>query len=83
MRISLADTGHGLEFEVTDNGPGFDPAAVTASGLRTMNDRLAALGGSCKVDSSPSRGTTVTGRIGLADQMAGTAGAMPLNARMG
>jgi len=83
VRISLADTGHGLEFEVTDNGPGFDPAAVTASGLRTMNDRLAALGGSCKVDSSPSRGTTVTGRIGLADQMAGTAGAMPLNARMG
>jgi signal transduction histidine kinase len=83
VRISLADTGHGLEFEVTDNGPGFDPAAVTASGLRAMNDRLAALGGSCQVDSSPGRGTTVTGRIGLADQMAGTADAVPLTARIG
>jgi signal transduction histidine kinase len=83
VRISLADTGHGPEFEVTDNGPGFDPAAVAASGLRNMSDRLTALGGSCQVDSSPGRGTTVTGRIGLAGQMAGNAGAVPLTGRMG
>jgi signal transduction histidine kinase len=83
VRISLADTGHGPEFEVTDSGPGFDPAAATnGSGLRNMSDRLAALGGSCQVDSSPSRGTTVTGRIGLADQMAGNAGAVPLTGLM-
>jgi signal transduction histidine kinase len=80
--IILADTGQGPEFEVTDNGPGFDPAAVAASGLRNMSDRLAALGGSCQVDSSPCRGTTVTGRTGLADQMAGNAGAVPLTGRM-
>jgi signal transduction histidine kinase len=68
VRISLADTGHGPEFEVTDNGLGFDPAAATnGSGLRNMSDRLAALGGYCRVDSSPGRGTTVTGQIGLAD----------------
>ena len=83
VRISLADTGHGPEFEVTDNGPGFDPAAVAASGLRNMSDRLAALGGSCHVDSSPGRGTTITGRIGLAGQMAANAGAVPLTGRMG
>ena len=83
VRISLADTGHGPKFEVTDNGPGFDPAAVAASGLRNMSDRLAALGGSCQVDSSPGQGTTVTGRIGLADQMAGNAGVVPLTARIG
>ena len=83
VRISLADTGHGPEFEVTDSGPGFDPAAATnGSGLRNMSDRLAALGGSCQVDSSPGRGTTVTGRIGLADQMAGNAGAVPLTGLM-
>jgi signal transduction histidine kinase len=79
VRISLADTGHGPELEVTDSGPGFDPAAATnGSGLRNMSDRLAALGGSCQVDSSLGRGTTVTGRIGLADQMAENAGAVPL-----
>jgi signal transduction histidine kinase len=83
VRISLADTGHGPQFEVTDNGPGFDPAAVAASGLRNMSDRLAALGGSCRVDSTPGRGTTVTGRIGLAGQMAANAGAVPLTGRMG
>jgi signal transduction histidine kinase len=83
VRISLSDTGQGPEFEVTDNGPGFDPAAVAASGLRNMSDRLAALGGSCQVDSSPGRGTTVTGRIGLAGQMATNAGAVPLTGRIG
>ena len=84
VRISLADTGHGPEFEVTDNGPGFDPATAPAgSGLRNMSDRLAALGGSCKVDSSPGRGTSVTGRIGLANQIAANAGAVPLTGRTG
>ena len=34
VRISLADTGHGRKFEVTDDGPGFDPAATT-SGIGT------------------------------------------------
>ena len=83
VRISLADTGHGPEFEVTDSGPGFDPAAATnGSGLRNMSDRLAALGGSCQVDSCPGRGTTVTGRIGLADQLAGNARAVPLSGLM-
>jgi signal transduction histidine kinase len=84
VRISLADTGHGPEFEVTDNGPGFDPATAPAgSGLRNMSDRLAALGGSCQVDSSPGRGTTITGRMWSADQMATNAGAVPLTGRMG
>jgi signal transduction histidine kinase len=82
VRISLADAGHGAQFEVTDNGPGFDPATVAASGLRNMSDRLAALGGSCQVDSSPGRGTTVTGRIGLDDQIARNADAVPLTGHM-
>ena len=41
----------------TDDGPGFDPAAAAhGSGLRNMSDRLAALGGSCQVDSCPGPG---------------------------
>jgi signal transduction histidine kinase len=48
-----------------------------------MSDRLAALGGSCQIDSSPGRGTTVAGRIGLTAAPAGNAGALPLTSRMG
>jgi signal transduction histidine kinase len=82
-RIGLADSGGEIMFTVADDGPGFDPAAAAdGTGLRNMSDRLTALGGSCQVDSSPSRGTTVTGRIGLADQMAGDARAVPLTGLM-
>ena len=63
VRVSLADTGHGPEFEVADDGPGFDPAAVARSGLRNASDRLAAVGGSCRVDSGPGRGD----RVGTAE----------------
>ena len=79
VRISLAGDRGQITFMVTDDGPGFDPAAVPAgSGLRNMSDRLAALGGSCQIDSGPGRGTTVAGRVGFADAPAGPAGAVPL-----
>jgi signal transduction histidine kinase len=64
VRISLAEDGAEVAFTITDDGPGFDPAAPTnGAGLRNMSDRLAALGGSCQVESGPGRGTTVAGRI--------------------
>jgi signal transduction histidine kinase len=75
VRVRLADTGHGPEFEVADDGPGFDPAATTGSGLRNMGDRLAALGGSCRVDSFPGRGTTVAGRVMIPGAVPLTGGA--------
>ena len=84
VRVSLAEDRGQVMFTVTDDGPGFDPAAVAAgSGLRNMSDRLAALGGSCQVDSCPGRGTTVAGRIGLPGPVAGNGGAVPLPGRMG
>ena len=77
VRISLAGDQRQVMFTVADDGPGFDPARpATGSGLRNMSDRLAALGGSCQVDSRPGRGTSVTGHIGFAD-------AVPLARRMG
>jgi signal transduction histidine kinase len=48
-----------------------------------MSDRLAALGGSCQVDASPGRGTTVAGRIGTGRLVAGNAGDVPVAGHMG
>jgi signal transduction histidine kinase len=62
--IRLSIEGDRLVFRVEDDGVGFD-AVVTpyGSGLQNMADRLAALGGSVRIESTPGRGTTVTGLI--------------------
>jgi signal transduction histidine kinase len=53
-----------LEFSVTDDGAGFDPASSGyGTGLQGMADRLAALGGELRVRSQPGQGTTVTGQL--------------------
>ena len=93
VRVSLAEDEGQVVFSVTDDGPGFDPATAPAgTGLRNMGDRLAALGGSCQIDSSPGRGTSIGGRIGIGVPMAGDSGdapaarnaaALPLAGRMG
>jgi signal transduction histidine kinase len=84
VRVSLAGAGSGVAFTIADDGPGFEPAAVTdGTGLRNMSDRLAALGGSCQVDSRPGRGTTVAGRIGSGVPQAGNAGGAPPPANAG
>lgn len=55
-----------LLFEVADTGVGFDPAAVTKSaGFTNMQDRVGAIGGSVRIDSSPGRGTKVSGAVPL------------------
>ena len=64
-RVSLAGDAGSLCFEVADDGPGFDPAAVRGSGLQNMTDRLAALGGTMSIRSRPGAGTTVAGRVPL------------------
>jgi signal transduction histidine kinase len=58
---------HGaLEFRVSDDGVGFDPAARRdGNGLTNLRDRLAALGGHAEIVSAPGRGTTVRGQIPL------------------
>jgi signal transduction histidine kinase len=57
-----------LRFVVVDDGRGFDQAAVSGSGLQGVTDRLAAIGGTFRVDSSPGRGTTVTGEVPVGAQ---------------
>jgi signal transduction histidine kinase len=58
---------------VEDDGVGFDADSVTAPtraggrlGLFGMRERVALVGGTLTVESSPGRGTTVIARISLA-----------------
>jgi signal transduction histidine kinase len=74
---ATADRAH-LTFEVADDGQGFDPATVRASGsgLQNIADRLAAVGGRMAIDSRPGRGTAVSGSVPLdASRHVRTAGA--------
>jgi signal transduction histidine kinase len=65
--VRLSQTGGAVRFEVSDDGRGFDPAAVTnhRSGLQNMTDRIGALGGELEIASTPTTGTTVTGTVPL------------------
>jgi signal transduction histidine kinase len=64
--IAITDDGGELRFRVSDDGPGFDPEAVSAgSGLANMQDRVGALDGTLAVASEPGDGTVVEGRIPL------------------
>jgi signal transduction histidine kinase len=62
-----ADAGN-LSFEISDSGRGFDPKDTwQGSGIVNMRDRIGALGGELQVHTAPGRGTTVRGRIPIAD----------------
>jgi signal transduction histidine kinase len=53
-----------LYFEVADHGPGFDPGTVNrGQGLINMADRLAALGGAARWESSPGAGARIGGSV--------------------
>jgi signal transduction histidine kinase len=65
--VRLDQRGGYLDFEVADDGVGFDPSAAGyGTGTQGMADRLAALGGELVVTSSPGAGTKVTGKIPVA-----------------
>jgi signal transduction histidine kinase len=62
--VALSCAGRQLEFTVADDGAGFDAASAShGTGLQGMADRLAAAGGTLRVDSVPGLGTTVSGRL--------------------
>jgi signal transduction histidine kinase len=62
--VTLSRQNGELQFEVADDGRGFDPGATEAnSGLQNMTDRIGAVGGRLSVRSAPGAGTTVSGRI--------------------
>lgn len=54
-----------IEFQVRDNGRGFDTSAPTrpTGGVQNIIDRVGALGGCVAVHSGPGKGTVITGSI--------------------
>jgi signal transduction histidine kinase len=68
VNVRLSATDGNLTFEVVDDGTGFDPASTAyGTGLQGMADRLEAIGGRLKVTSAPGAGTTITGRVRVAE----------------
>ncbi len=62
VRVALR-FGDAATLEVADNGRGFAVEAVTGNGLPGMRERLAALGGTVRIESAPGRGTCVTASV--------------------
>ncbi|MFN2463536.1 MAG: histidine kinase [Candidatus Dormibacteria bacterium] len=64
--ITLTGTSDSLDFEVADDGAGFDPEGVArGSGLQNIEDRLDAIGGTLTLQSRPGDGTRLSGRLPL------------------
>ena len=64
VSVHAWDTARALHFTVSDTGCGFDPNRTpTGAGLSNMHDRIAAVGGTLTVDSRPSRGARLHGRV--------------------
>jgi two-component system NarL family sensor kinase len=58
----------GVALQVTDDGQGFDSEAVHSHperglGLRSMRERLAAIGGQLQVESRPGHGTQIEAEV--------------------
>jgi signal transduction histidine kinase len=66
--IALSCPSSHLQFTVTDDGTGFDTATAThGTGLLGMADRLAAAGGTLRINSAPGSGTTISGRLPVSE----------------
>jgi signal transduction histidine kinase len=75
--IECEPSGGDLVIDIEDDGAGFDPGEVATSpdtqrglGLLGMRERVELLGGSVKVDSAPGRGTHVSVRVPLPQEVA-------------
>jgi signal transduction histidine kinase len=66
VQLRLWTESGGLLFSVTDDGPGFDPAAARRGhGFVNMADRLGAIGGTVRWDSRPGHGAAISGSVPL------------------
>ncbi len=66
VQIELAHEPGVLRFSVRDDGDGFaGDAAAAGTGMANMHHRISAVGGSLVVDSTPGRGTMLSGQVPL------------------
>jgi signal transduction histidine kinase len=68
ITIRLRRTGSWVRLEIADDGVGFDPATVAATGgmgLRGIAERVAQLGGVFALESAPGMGTRLNVEIAL------------------
>ena len=62
--VALGEESGTVRFEVADDGVGFDPERHPAgAGLVNIGDRLAAVGGQLRIDSTPGSGTRISGEV--------------------
>jgi signal transduction histidine kinase len=72
-RVSVLNGGPTMEVQVSDDGAGFEPAAVEAGqgngrqhfGLCTMRERAESIGAELRLESTPGAGTCVRVRLAL------------------
>jgi signal transduction histidine kinase len=68
--IAVREDDGGLLFEVVDDGAGFDASDARGGvGLTNMRDRVGAVGGTVRLESTVGGGTTLAGLIPLGDQL--------------
>lgn len=61
VTVTLGASSNGLRIEVADDGRGFDPATAAAGvGLKSMRERVEAVGGELSVNSAPGQGVRVS-----------------------
>ena len=67
--VALNHTNGSLEFQVADDGTGFDLIGVSGVGLTAVTDRLDALTGKLRIHTEPGNGTTLTGSIPVSPEV--------------
>ena len=70
--ITLGATEHDVRIEISDDGRGFEPAAVVGAGygLAVMRGRVEESGGTVEVESTPGRGTRIQVLVPAAAEVA-------------
>jgi signal transduction histidine kinase len=66
VEVTVKEEAGGLVFSVVDDGPGFDATvARRGHGYINMSDRVGAIGGTVRWDSSPGEGARIVGSVPL------------------